>query len=37
MHNVLLLVGGQGHMMWIQRQDGFKEKFGTGSDSATNP
>lgn len=24
--------GGQGHIIWVQRQDAFKEKFGTDID-----
>ncbi|XP_050386888.1 uncharacterized protein LOC126803168 [Argentina anserina] len=26
----------QGHMMWLQRQDAFKEKFGDLSEAKTN-
>lgn len=29
-------VGFQGHMMWLQRQDSFKEKFGDLSEAKTN-
>jgi len=27
----------QGHMMWLQRQDSFKEKFGNSQDHPQNP
>ncbi|GLT31382.1 hypothetical protein SLA2020_061240 [Shorea laevis] len=26
----------QGHMMWLQRQDSFKQKFGTPDQSSNN-
>ncbi|KAK4371257.1 hypothetical protein RND71_010732 [Anisodus tanguticus] len=33
---IIWAAGLQGHMMWLQRQDSFKEKFGNLNDEGTN-